>query len=122
MPAPMTTTFALVSFFSGSSDGVFAVAIQTELVVPEVGRMTPSRGVDMRWEDARNMPIRLWKVRIKYASHACRPVLIHNKTSPKGLNQYGQQMSESQKRKSPRETSFHERICSAQHRREIFSN
>jgi len=89
MPAPMTTTFALVSFFSGSSDGVLAVAIQTEVVVPEVGRMTSSRIVDMRWRNARNMPIRLWKVLEKKAIYARRPVLIHNKTSSKGLNQYG---------------------------------
>src|ERR1051325_7163341 len=57
MPAPMTTTFALVSFFNGFSDGVPAVAIQTEVVVPEVGRITSSRSVDMRYRKARNMPM-----------------------------------------------------------------
>jgi zinc transporter ZupT len=52
----MTTTFALVSFLSGLSVGVLAVAIQTEVVVPEVGRITSSRSVDMPYRKARNMP------------------------------------------------------------------
>ena len=39
MPAPMMHTFALVSSFRIVSTGVRAVAIQTEVVVPEVGCM-----------------------------------------------------------------------------------
>ena len=39
MPAPITQTFVLVSLSKAFSDGTSVVAIQTEVVVPEVGRI-----------------------------------------------------------------------------------
>src|SRR5438128_2649920 len=58
MPAPITQTFVLVSLSKAVSDGTSVVAIQTEVVVPEVGRIQFS-ACDLFRLEASHMPVRL---------------------------------------------------------------
>jgi hypothetical protein len=105
MPAPTTTTLVLVSLLKGFSDGVCAVAIQTEVVVPEVGSVALSRSVGMPHEKARSMPVQRFEVSANTGVGKTGSVLNCNKTSAVRPNWYGDGGHEL-KTKSPSESGL----------------
>src|SRR5436853_6139892 len=92
MPAPTITTLALVLRFRGCSDGVSAVAIHTDVVVPEVGCI---------WfnNESERHAIRSATVIASRATISQRAVSIHNNNSAEQRNGYDIVSAETAKNK-----------------------